>query len=302
MLDTTQIVSEYWAEDRSKGQMISWLQHPVVLRYIHRRVSGDPNVSTYQWFKSRFFPEPAELCLTLGCGFGPFERMAIESGIGRRFKGYDVSDRAIECARQAATVAGMGDRIQYEVCNLDKLELPERAYDAIFAISSAHHVFELENMYRQVRRALKPGGLFLLDEYVGPSRFQSSPQVTSIINNLRSILPERLRKNLFTNDDTLIWRYVPSPVEHFEKNDPSEAIRSGELISTLKLYFDIVEIRPYGGAILHMLLSGITGNFDAGNESDVATLQLLATFEELLEDVGAVSSDFAAIVARPRTE
>jgi hypothetical protein len=37
-------------------------------------------------------------------------------------------------------------------------------------------------------------------------------------------------------------------VEHFEKHDPSEAIGCGELVSTLKMYFDIVAMRPRGPA------------------------------------------------------
>ena len=92
-----------------------------------------------------------------------------------------------------------------------------------------------------------------LDEYVGPSRFQASPLATEIINRLLDALPASYRKNLLTNHGSTIDRYRPLPAGHFEKVDPSEAIRSGELISTVRQYFDIVEHRPYGGSIMHML-------------------------------------------------
>jgi hypothetical protein len=158
----------------------------------------------------------------------------------------------------------------------------------------------LENLFRQCRNALKPGGLLFLDEYIGPSRFQSSPAVTDLINRLRDNFPDRYKRSLFANDGTPIYPYFPSPPEHFEKHDPSEAVRSSEIVNTLKMYFDVLEFRPYGGAILHMLFSGIMGNFDENNDSDVALLKTIATFEEAMEAAGAIETDFAAIVAKPK--
>jgi SAM-dependent methyltransferase len=242
------------------------------------------------------------LCLSLGCGFGNLEPVGIKLGISNRFDAIDISEGAIERARQEAIAAGLADQITYNMVNLDDpaLSFPTARYDAIFALSSIHHVFQLENLFRQCRSALKVGGLLFLDEYVGPSRFQTSPQVTTLINKIRAALPERYRKNLFTHDGTTISSYIPSPVEHFERTDPSEAIRSGEIIATLKMYFDIIEYRPYGGAIQHMLYSGIMGNFDEHDERDVAFLKVLSILEEALEQAGAIGSDFAAIVAQPR--
>jgi len=300
MADATEIVSEYWGEDRNTGRIHSWLQHPVMRDFLHRRITGNSSLGTLQWFKRQFFPQPAEICLSLGCGFGEFDRGAISLEIAHKFEAFDMASAAVESARQAAASAGIGDRISYGVRNLDELELPPNRYDGIFAISSVHHIYALENYFRQCRRALKPGALLFLDEYIGPSRFQSSPFVTQLINDLLAIFPERYRLNVLNNDGSVVENYVPSTVDHFEKVDPSEAIRSGELVNTLKMYFDLVEYRPYGGALLHMLFSRIMGNFDAANEMDVSLLRVLATMEEALEKAGALQSDFAVIVAKPR--
>lgn len=299
MSDAAATVSDYWAIDRTKDR-VSWLQHPIMLQFVNQRVSGDPNVSTIGWFKKKFFPRPVDLALSLGCGFGGFERDGIDIGMAKKFHANDISEGAIEKAREAAAEAGMSKQIEYSVLNLDDCTLPAATYDAVIALSSAHHVFRLENLFRQCRKALKPGGLLFLDEYIGPSRFQSTPQVVDLINQLRGILPEKYRRSLFVNDGSVVYPYDPSPVEHFEKHDPSEAVRSGEIMNTLKLYFDVLEYRPYGGAILHMLFSGIMGNFDENNETDVALLRTLAIFEEQMEKAGAIGSDFAAIVAKPR--
>jgi SAM-dependent methyltransferase len=292
-------VSDYWAIDRSQNRH-SWLQHPVALETVNRRVSGDPKISSVQWFKNKFVRKPFGLCLSLGCGHGGFERSGLAIGLANRFHANDLSTGAIAQAREAATAAGVGDKIEYSVLDLDGCTFPPARYDAIFALSAAHHVYQLENLFRECRKALKPGGLMFLDEYIGPSRFQTRPEVVDAINRLRSVWPAKYRRNLFANDGTAMGPYVPSPVEHFEKHDPSEAVRSSELVSTLKMYFDIVEMRPYGGAIQHMLFSGLIGNFDESNESDIALLRTIATFEELMESAGVIESEFAAIVARPR--
>ncbi len=81
--------------------------------------------------------------------------------------------------------------------------------------------------------------------------------------------------------------------------DPSEAVRSAEIMPVLRTMFDVIEYRPLGGAILQFLLSDIAGNFQ-----DEAGAQLLEGFfrlEDALMACGDLPSDFAYIVARPRT-
>jgi hypothetical protein len=79
-------------------------------------------------------------------------------------------------------------------------------------------------------------------------------------------------------------------------NDPSEAIRSEEITKFAKKYLRIKNTLPYGGAINHMLLTGIISNFDLHNP-DGELLSLLSSFEELLESLNVITSDFAVILA-----
>lgn len=292
-------VAEYWAIDRTRMRH-SWLQHPTLLDFLHRRVSGDEKLSTYWWFKKTFFPQPVDLALVLGCGLGGFERLGIEIGFAKNFHAHDISPGAIEQARQAAAEAGMADKIDYFVTDLNRFSLPAQTYDAVFIIMAAHHISELENLFAQVSRALKPAGLLFLDEYIGPNQFQCPPLAVDVINRLLAAFPARYRLNLIAANGSTVDSFTPPAPQVFEQNDPSEAIRSADIVLTLKQSFDLVEFRPYGGAILHMLFSGIMGNFDENKETDVALLNSIAIFEETLEKTGALESDFAAIVARPR--
>ncbi len=292
-------VSTFWGDERKDLRAHNWLEHPVARQLINRRVSGDANVSTVEYWRDRFVLQPLPLACSIGCGFGAFERGALQGGLAQRFDACDVSEGAVAQARVYAAEAGLSDRVTYSVVDLNVDEMPEALYDGVFGISSIHHVFQLETVLRACRRALKPGGLLFLDEYIGPSRFQSSPKAQEIINRLLSALPSKYRRNVFL-EGRPTETYFNQPISWFEQNDPSEAVRSAEIIPVLRYYFDVIDYRPYGGSILHMLLSGTAGNFDPKEESDIALLRTLAILEETLEECGVLQPDFAAIVARPK--
>ena len=80
--------------------------------------------------------------------------------------------------------------------------------------------------------------------------------------------------------------------------DPSEAVRSAEIMPVLETMFDVIEYRPLGGTILQFLLANIAGNFqdDMGKQ----LLEVLLHLEDTLMACGDIPSDFAYIVARPR--
>ena len=64
----------------------------------------------------------------------------------------------------------MSNRIEYRCADAWKELEAARDLDAIFFHASLHHFDRLDEMARLLRRALRPGGLLYLDEYVGPSR------------------------------------------------------------------------------------------------------------------------------------
>jgi 2-polyprenyl-3-methyl-5-hydroxy-6-metoxy-1,4-benzoquinol methylase len=292
--------SAFWGQERDPDELrYHWLNHPVTRAHLNRRISGDPNVGSIAYWQRKFFPEQLGNVLSIGCGFGALERSLIQMNWAARVLGVDVSIGAIDGARAAAHAEGLSSRLSYEVIDINNYQMTAAAYDAVFGISAVHHIVNLEDTFQQCRYALKPHGLLFLDEYIGPSRFQYSDAVMEIMNRILSILPPRFRRPFSTPElpREQVWRPT---IDWFDENDPSESVRSAEIVPTLKHHFDIIDFRPYGGQILHILLSGIAGNFLEDREDDVALLQLMALLEDLLEEHGVVESDFAAIVARPK--
>jgi SAM-dependent methyltransferase len=103
----------------------------------------------------------------------------------------DLAECAIEQARRLAREAGL-DSISYHVADLDALDLTDRSLDAVFAHQSVHHAENLEALYRSVRAALRPGGVFHLHEFVGPSRFQWTDIQLAAVNGYLDSLPVHL--------------------------------------------------------------------------------------------------------------
>ncbi|MDB9411855.1 hypothetical protein [Microcystis aeruginosa] len=151
----------------------------------------------------------------------------------------------------------------------------------VFASMSAHHFSELEHIYSQVRTALKPNGFFVLNEYVGPTQFQWTDEQLVLINDLLKILPNKYREYIFLPGQ-IKQSVFKLTIDEMNSIDPSEAIRSAEVLPLLDNYFNIVERIDYGGTILHQLMQDIVGNFALDKEQDIALLNLICYLEETL--------------------
>lgn len=293
-------VAQFWAERaRERGDKLAppglWSSHPVVRAAINRRIGGHEDREWLASLRDYLPPGPVESALSLGCGGGQVEREAVALGLCQRIEAVDISPGAVELARELAHKAGM-TQISYRVADLNHLTLPPASYDLVIAKQCLHHVHRLEHLLDQVRIALIPGGWFLVNEYVGPSRFQWTDVQLAIANRLLQLLPPRLRW-LPQAGRTRDRVERPAPEEVIAV-DPSEAVRSSDILPLLEERFAVEVRRDFGGTLLNPLLEGIIVNFDPEREEDNALLRALVTIEEILIEQGVLSSDFTALVAR----
>lgn len=271
-----------------------WTSHPVVRGAMNRRLTGRPEMEWTAWVKEQFFPDGVGRVLSLGCGAGHLEREAMRLGLGREIEGVDVSEGAIEVARARAEAAGLHG-LSYRVADLNHLELPVGHYDLVVIKQALHHLDRLEHVLDQVRRCLRPDGWFVLNEFVGPTRFQWTEAQLEAINRLLLMLPTSLRQV----GEQVRERVACVPPEQIAAHDPSEAVRSSEIMPLLAERFEVIARRDFGGTILNPLLEGIIANFEPADEMASALLRLLCEVEDLLLDTGAIPSDFVLLVTRP---
>ncbi len=295
--------AEHWGEEAGKWKMgrgVHWLEHSAVQQRINVKVSGDPAIDPYKYFIDKIAEEgmklPVERCLTLGCGAGDLERNLVTYNLCNRHDGFDLAPEAIRKAREQAAKENIG-HISYDVRDINEIELPPNFYDIVFAVSAMHHLSKLEDVFKQVKKTLKAGGYFFLHEFIGPTKFQWTDRQISVINHLLKILPD---KYMYMVGDIKSRKpeVVRPTIGQMDAVDPSEAIRSADIMKVLPQYFTIVEKKDLGGTILHMLLEGIAGNFNRDNPQDMKLLNLLFDIEDTFMEIGEISSDFAVIIAK----
>jgi hypothetical protein len=106
-----------------------------------------------------------------------------------------------------------------------------------------HHIAYIDRLTRQMARFLKPGGIYVVNDYTGPHRNQYGWEAVSRCAELNHSLPEAYRARLG-------YAHVPTMLAH----DPTEAIHSELQMDVLRRYFDIVTHVRFGGALAYSLL------------------------------------------------
>ncbi len=292
-------VSDYWSNmANQKPSMFNWSDSKLVLENINKLISGDANKGWLQYSCKKYLLKNGngvDWGLSIGCGKGDLERQCLKMRACKKIDAIDIATGAIDEAKKIAEQQGISE-IYYEAKNIEKTDLPKEKYDVVFSSSSIHHIKDLEGTFEKIQKSLKPNGLFILLEYVGPSQFQFSPKVVNIINEILNILPYHYKKS--SKSEKFKESFDKSTVEYMNENDPSESIRSAEIIQTLSEYFTIIEKKDYGGTILHMLLQDILANFNHEDFRDIALLKILILLENILIREAVIPSDFAFIVAR----
>jgi SAM-dependent methyltransferase len=136
--------------------------------------------------------------LSLGCGFGRVERRIMQNKIAHRCLGVDISGVAVDAANKTAREQGISG-LTYEYADLDKKSLTADSYDLIWASGSLHHFYELRKITQQCYHALKPGGVFVAREIVGPDHQQLDCRSLEIINSAIHIIPWKYRRTFEVN-------------------------------------------------------------------------------------------------------
>jgi len=105
--------------------------------------------------------------LDVGCGRGMALNHLARAFPASRFTGYDFSDEAVAGARRDARASG-SDNARFEVRDAARLE-DRGAFDLITAFDAIHDQADPAGALAGIARALRPGGVFLMQDIHGSS-------------------------------------------------------------------------------------------------------------------------------------
>jgi SAM-dependent methyltransferase len=108
----------------------------------------------------------------VGCGHGASTIILAQAYPNSQFFGFDYHAASIERARQAATEAGVGDRITFEVASAK--EYPGTGYDLVCVFDCLHDMGDPVGASAHVRESLSPTGTWMIVEPFAGDRVQDN--------------------------------------------------------------------------------------------------------------------------------
>jgi SAM-dependent methyltransferase len=278
-------------------ETLVWMASPVIRRYLHRIASGNPDCDWLTFVRARHLPPLVRRTLVLGCGSGWLERALAKKEGFAEIVACDVATETVDRARRQAEAAALSS-IEYRIVDLERDALPDGPFDAVFANDVLHHISGLEDVYSRIHEVLGPRGRFVFNEYVGPNRFQYSDARMDLINRYFRLFPDRLRQDPVAG--RLVWKRRRVDEAGLVAEDPTEAVRSEDVLPLARKAFRIVREYPYGGGLLNPLLFGVISNFRPNDPDDDRLLSVLCAAEEHMTASGLLEPDFMIFVGERR--
>jgi SAM-dependent methyltransferase len=292
--ESAKTVGQHWskvaATTDATGRVLKvrWWQHPAIIRHINQKVCGQPvdgfseglNVRVRALLEGRL---PLEKGISVGSGNGMKEMKLVKQGIVRSFDLYDLAETRVAAGVELAKKQGLEDAITFIQGDAFQIAREPAQYDLVHWNNSLHHMMNVESAVQWSWHVLKPGGLFYMDDFVGPDRFQWTPITLLAATAVRQSLAGRFLVNPQDPEKMLPRVMQKVNAEKLRESDPSEAADSSRILECVKARFPSAEIVLTGGAIYHLALSDILAHFA---EEEMGLLARLLAVDDLCTAIG----------------
>lgn len=257
----------------------NWWIIPRIKERWNYLVTGNENLNFIDFTVNHFLKEKQNLkMLSLGSGNCASE---IEFASYNNFKEItctDISEILLKNAEEVSKKQKLNN-IKFKIQDANTFTFPNKYYDIVYFKASLHHFKNIETLVgNSIKNTLKPNGLLIIDEYVGPNRIQFRKHQIAAINEALLLIPKKYRKrfkmNIYKN------KVYGSGIIRMKIADPSECIESEKIIPTIHQHYNTIYEASYGGNILMTCLKDISHHFINLDEEKKTILNKLFLFED----------------------
>lgn len=276
--------------DRREYPPLHFHDIPVALR--------DPAQGDFRaGIREKYFPAGGRRGISPGCGGGGNEIAWARGGGFARIDAFDLVPSRIAAAGAAAQRDGLDDILHFH-CRGFADFVPPGPCDVVIAEGILHHLSPAATAVERLLAWLEPGGLLIVNDYVGPSRFQWSERQLELCNALLHVIPVEMRRRY---DSGKVKKRVFAPGRlKMMLSDPSEAADSAAILPALRERTEILELRRWPGTLLEPLLYEIAHPFHADDPAARRLLRWLLDTEAMVLDSGEVAPQYILAVCRKR--
>jgi ubiquinone/menaquinone biosynthesis C-methylase UbiE len=139
--------------------------NPVEMLLVNNPLRGVFLRGTVGWLHTAACAPPVDRMLEIGCGQGDGVRELLRQFRPPSIDAFDLDEVQVARARERlADLTGNGDAIRLWVGDAERIEAADASYDAVVELTILHHVPDWRRALAEIRRVLRPGGVFLFEE------------------------------------------------------------------------------------------------------------------------------------------
>lgn len=287
-------IGDHWSrqarDTASREKTLRWWRCEHLKLRINERICGRPVPGTIgglmELVKDRFGDRlPLGHGVSVGGSNGRKEMLLLEAGIVERVTVFELAEAFVEEGRREAAERGLADRLEFVLGDAFAEPATPR-FDLVHWNNALHHMPDTPAAVRWSRDVLRPGGLFLMDDYVGPDRHQWTDTMLAVAAGVRRTLPQRYLRDPH-NEGALLPVDLARPMAAMmERIDPSEAADSERILPAVAEVFPGAHVQATGGVVYHLALNDVLANFDESGDNDRLLLDMLMLVDDMAVALG----------------
>ena len=217
--------------------------HPFVAKTFNQRIYGsqDPvwGSGLFDSVRNNYLRtgQKFKKAISVACGNGRKEMALVKDGLIEYVKLYELAKSRIEEGKKMAKKLGIEDKVEFVYGDAFEMEKDNETYDLVLWLNAIHHMMDTRYAVEWSKNMLIPGGFFVMDDYVGPNRFQWTRIVMETCNKARAKFPKSVfnRSERFPKKRHQVLRVVDQNL--VSGVDPSEAADSSRILETISFEF-----------------------------------------------------------------